>query len=129
MPRPKIQPTEEQRQLVKQLAAVGVPQEDIARKIGIRSPKTIRKYFRDELDLGTIDANAAIGTTLFQKAREGNVEALKFWLQNRAGWGRTNAFQPTLAAAPPLVIARDESSPPIEDPAPEPPEIKSYKET
>jgi hypothetical protein len=39
MPRPKLNPTEEQRRLVKSLAAVGIPHEDIARKIGFRSPK------------------------------------------------------------------------------------------
>ena len=129
MPRPRLNPTEQQRLLVKQLAAVGISQEHIAHKIGVRSPKTLRMHFREELDLGLADANATIASALYQNAQDGNTDAQKFWLMNRAGWGRTNAFQPTLAAAPPFVIARDESSPPIEDPAPDPPETKSYKET
>jgi hypothetical protein len=50
MPRPRLNPTEEQRKWVKSLAAYGVRQSDIARMINIRSPKTLRKYFRQELD-------------------------------------------------------------------------------
>jgi hypothetical protein len=107
MPRPKLHPTDEQRRTVKQFAAVGTPQDDIASKIGIRSPKTLRKYFREELDMGLVDANATVPSSLFQKAREGNVEAQKFWLMNRAGWGRSTA-QTTAAAPPPFVVAREE---------------------
>ena len=57
MPRPQLKPTEEQRRLVKSMAAVGTPHEDITRKVGFRSPKTLRKHFREELDIGIIDAN------------------------------------------------------------------------
>jgi hypothetical protein len=111
MPRPKLKPTEEECQLVKQCAAVGVPQEHIARKIGIRSPKTLRKYFREELDMGLIEANFMVAGALFKKAKEGNTDVQKFWLMNRAGWGRTPTAQ-TPAAPPPFVVARDESGPP-----------------
>jgi len=52
MPRPKLNPTEEQRRMVKTMAAMGGKQEEIAMKIGIHSPKTLRKYFRNELDQG-----------------------------------------------------------------------------
>jgi hypothetical protein len=41
MPRPKINPTNEQRLLVKSLAACGVKQDQIAKKVGIRSEKTL----------------------------------------------------------------------------------------
>lgn len=40
MPRPKLNPTDEDRRLVKSMAAVGTRQEDIARMVHIRSPKT-----------------------------------------------------------------------------------------
>ena len=46
MSRPQLTPTEEQRRLVKSMAAVGISHEDIARKLRIRSPKTLRKHFR-----------------------------------------------------------------------------------
>ena len=86
MPRPKLIPTEEQRLQIKSLAAVGTPQEDIALKIGIRSPKTLRKYFRKELDLAATDANASVGAALYKKAMAGDTDAQKFWLERRAGW-------------------------------------------
>jgi hypothetical protein len=106
MPRPKLTPTKEQRHQVKCLAAVGTPHEDIARKIGIRSPKTLRKYFREELDLAAMDANASVGGALYNKAMEGNTDAQKFWLERRAGWsnwqGSSRMFTP-----PPFVVARE----------------------
>jgi hypothetical protein len=108
MPRPKLTPTAEQRLQVKSLAAVGTPQQDIARKIGIRSEKTLRKYFRDELDLAATDANASVGGALYKKAMEGNTDAQKFWLERRAGW--TNWQGPTgLFTPPPFVVARDKT--------------------
>jgi hypothetical protein len=106
MPRPKLTPTTEQRLQVQSLAAVGTPQQDIARKIGIRSEKTLRKYYRDELDLAATDANASVGGALYRKAMEGNTDAQKFWLERRAGWtnwqGPTGPFTP-----PPFVVARE----------------------
>jgi hypothetical protein len=105
MPRPKLTPTEEQRQQVKSLAALGTPQQDIARKIGIRSEKTLRKYFRDELDLAALDANASVGGALYRRAMEGNTDAQKFWLERRAGW--TNWQGPGPFTAPPFVVARE----------------------
>jgi hypothetical protein len=84
MPRPELNPTEEQRRLVKSMAAVGVPHEDIARKVGVRSPKTLRKHFREELDMGMIDANYKVGKTLFELATGGQeVAATIFWVKTR----------------------------------------------
>jgi hypothetical protein len=105
MPRPKIDPTPEQRALVKHLAAVGVPQEQIGRKIGIRSPKSLRKHFREELDLGAIDANASVAGALYKKAISGDTYAQKFWLENRAGW--RPAFSPSAQPPPPFIVAQD----------------------
>jgi hypothetical protein len=108
MPRPKLNPTVEQRLQVKALAAVGITQEDIARKIGIRSEKTLRKYFREELDLGAIDANASVGGALYNNAVEGNTEAQKFWLERRAGWTNWKIAN-RLFAPPPFVVAREKT--------------------
>lgn len=106
MPRPKLTPTDEQRLQVKSLAAVGIPQEDIARKIGIRSPKTLRKYFRNELDLAATDANASVGGALYNNAMAGNTDAQKFWLERRAGW-RSWPSRSGLSAPPPFIVARE----------------------
>ena len=107
MPRRSFHPTKEQRELVKHLAAVGTSHELIAKKLGIRSPKTLRKHFRDEIDFGSLEANASIAASTFKKAMAGNVEAQKFWLMCRAGWGHFAVQRPAIAPTP-FVVAREE---------------------
>ena len=68
MPRPQLHPTDEQRKMVKSLAAFGLTQYQVAGIIGIRSPKTLRKYFRAELDLGDLEGYAKVQQTHFQMA-------------------------------------------------------------
>jgi hypothetical protein len=67
------------------MAAYGIPAPDIARTIGIDS-KTLRKHYRDELDLGATKANAQVAGFLFTAAKSGNVTAQIFWLKTRARW-------------------------------------------
>ena len=66
MARPSFKPTDEHRRMVKSMAAVGIPQEQIAIKVGIRSPKTLRKHFPNELALGATEANYKVAQTLFK---------------------------------------------------------------
>lgn len=66
--RPAFKATDEQRKTVGAMAAYGTPHADIAAFLKI-DPKTLRKHFREELDLGHIRANAQIGESLFQRAR------------------------------------------------------------
>ncbi len=109
MPRPKIHPTAEQRRLVKSLVAFGVPQEKIARRIGIRSAKSLRKHFRQELDRGALDANGNVAQTLYNMATSGQHPiATLFWLKSRAGWTERPAFEFQPVAAPPFVVAKEE---------------------
>lgn len=70
------------------MSAYGIPEPDIARVVGI-DPKTLRKYYRDELDLGSTKANAQVAGFLFSAARNGNVTAQIFWLKTRARWKET----------------------------------------
>ena len=81
-------PDPAQRKQVETLAAYGIPAEDIARVVGI-DPKTLRKHYRDELDLGETKANAQVAGFLFNAARNGNVTAQIFWLKTRARWKET----------------------------------------
>lgn len=81
-------PTNESRETVKRLSALGCPHEDIATRLKI-SADTLVKYYKDELDEGRIDANAAIAGTLFQQAKKGNTAAAIFWLKTRARWKET----------------------------------------
>ena len=67
------------------MAAYGIPEADIARMVGV-DPKTLRKHYRDELDLSAVKANAQVAGFLFNSARNGNVTAQIFWLKPGARW-------------------------------------------
>ena len=88
MGRPAHQPDPAQRKQVEALAAYGIPEGDISRVVGI-DPKTLRKHYRDELDLGQTKANAQIAGFLYNSAKNGNVTAQIFWLKTRASWKET----------------------------------------
>jgi hypothetical protein len=80
MARPPFQPTDEQRKLVKSLAALGLKRHEIARLIGLRSPKTLLKRLRAELDRGDLEGYAKVQQTHFQMATDGkHWPATKAW--------------------------------------------------
>jgi hypothetical protein len=85
-------PTEETRKLVRSLSAVGIRYVDIASKL------------EKDLEDGRIDANASIGQTLFQQAKNGNTAAAIFWLKTRAQWKETSSLEVTGADGSPLVV-------------------------
>ena len=85
MSRKAHNPDPAQRKQVETLAAYGIPETDISRVVGI-DPKTLRKHYREELDLGETKANAQVAGFLFNSARNGNVTAQIFWLKTRARW-------------------------------------------
>lgn len=86
--RPAYNPTEKDRTTVKTMSAFGIPDYQIAKVIGI-DPKTLRKHFWAELEVGHVEANAKVAASLYKKAtgegREAVVAAI-FWLKARAGW-------------------------------------------
>jgi hypothetical protein len=81
-------PDPAQRRQVEAMAAYGIPEPDISRVVGI-DPKTLRKHYRDELDMGETKANAQVAGFLFNSAKNGNVTAQIFWLKTRAKWRET----------------------------------------
>jgi hypothetical protein len=81
-------PDPSQRRQVEALAAYGIPEADISGVVGI-DPKTLRKHYREELDLGETKANALVAGFLFNAAKNGNVTAQIFWLKTRAKWRET----------------------------------------
>jgi hypothetical protein len=88
MARRAHRPDPSQRRQVEALAAYGIPEADISGVVGI-DPKTLRKYYRDELNLGETKANAQVAGFLFNAAKTGNVTAQIFWLKTRAKWRET----------------------------------------
>jgi hypothetical protein len=81
-------PDPAQRRQVEAMAAYGIPEPDISRVVGVDA-KTLRKHYRDELDLGETKANAQVAGFLFNSAKNGNVSAQIFWLKTRARWRET----------------------------------------
>ena len=83
------------RRQVEAMAAYGVPEADIARVITI-DPKTLRKHYREEPDVGAIKANSRIAESLYRKALgDGaqSVTAAIFWLKTRARWKETEVHE------------------------------------
>ncbi len=73
------------------MAGYGVPQSDIALVLDI-DEKTLRKYYKDELDKGAIKANAAVAQSLYKKATGDGTSAVTaaiFWAKTRMGWKET----------------------------------------
>ena len=102
MPTPPFTPTDEQRRVVRAMAGYGVPHDDIALVVRC-SPPTLRKRFRQELDVATIEANARVAQTLYQQATTpGNIAATIFWLKARAGWREKQVMEVTAAGGAPL---------------------------
>jgi hypothetical protein len=87
-------PTEAQRQTVQLHTTVGTDQPTIARVIGV-DPKTLRKHYRDELDVSKAKANATVGGALFNKAKGGDTSAMIFWMKTQAGWRETTVLDNT----------------------------------
>jgi hypothetical protein len=85
------EPTPALRGQVETMTGYGIKAEDIARSLGI-CHVTLRKYYRDELDLGTIKANAKVAESLFKKATSDgsqSVTAAIWWSKTRMGWKET----------------------------------------
>ena len=108
MPRPKFEPSAEQRKTVEVMAAYGIPEEQIARTIGARGidAKTLRKHFRRELSVAATMANSKVAQTLYQMATSGKQPAATmFWLKCRAGWKENSGLQQSASHAKPVLVA------------------------
>lgn len=86
--RPPHVPDDKTRKTVESMSSYGIPQEDIAKVIGIDS-KTLRLHYRYELDTAEVKANAMVAQRLYQKCMNDDTSSLIFWLKTRAGWKET----------------------------------------
>ena len=109
MPRARFVPNDEQRRQVKSLSAIGTKQSDTAQRLKI-TEKTLRKYFREELDSGELEANGKVAQTLFKMACSGeNTAATIFWLKSRAGWREGHHIAAMPLAPAPFIVERGEA--------------------
>jgi hypothetical protein len=83
---PPFKPTDDERKLVEQMSAVGIPQESICLVVrdGI-DDKTLRKHFRKELDTALVKANAKVSGSLYNKAINGDTSSIIWWEKTRQG--------------------------------------------
>ena len=81
-------PTPKLRQQVRSLAAVGVTHEDIGTIVGC-SEKTLRLHYREELDEGAEEANAAVVGFLMDAIDRGSVPAMIFFEKCKGGQRET----------------------------------------
>lgn len=95
MPNISHEPTKAFKDTVSLHAMVGTPQETIASILNIDA-KTLRKYYREELDHALAKANASIGGSLFNKAKNGDTTAQIFWLKTRAGFSEKKEEEKTV---------------------------------
>lgn len=94
-------PTPETRRLVESSSGLGLPHESIAVLVGI-DDKTLRKYYRSELDMGKAKANGQIAKTLFSKAVAGDTTSLIWWTKSQMRWSETVKNEVTGADGEPL---------------------------
>jgi predicted transcriptional regulator len=81
-------PTDENRKMVESTSGLGLPHEQIAILVGI-DDKTLRKYYRAELDMGKAKANGQIAKTLYSKALAGDTTSLIWWTKSQMRWSET----------------------------------------
>ena len=86
------------RNKVKTMAGFGISQEQIAQVIGIKSTKTLRKYFQQEIAQAAIIVNMKVANSLCKAATGGNVPAAIFWMKTRGGWYRAYGLKSTLVS-------------------------------
>jgi hypothetical protein len=89
MGRPEHKPDKRTRELVSALALNGVAQDRVAMHVGISEP-SLRKHYRQELDLATESVCARVAKNLVRIASTGSgnaaVQACKYVLGAKAGW-------------------------------------------
>ena len=88
-------PTPEKRTTVQRMAAVGMHQKAIALAIDV-AENTLRKYYRDDIDLAYAKANTTVSEALYEKAINGDTGAMIWWEKTRQG--RTDRMQTTVEA-------------------------------
>ena len=90
----RIRPTEKDRKQVSALTAYGIPQDAIAKLMGIQRVALARHY-KKELALAVHQANARVAESLYQLAINGNLGAMTFWLKTRAHWREVDRLEIT----------------------------------
>ncbi len=93
MPRFRYTPTADDRLRVRELAAIGMSDDDIASQLPLALPK-FQKIFKLELQSGAAEGREQALRKLHSIALSGkNLAALTFWVKARCGWRDTGTTQ------------------------------------
>jgi hypothetical protein len=87
-------PTDAHKMDVVMMSTNGIKPHIQAESLGI-SMKVLNKYFKHELDYGKMRANTKVSNALYEKAIEGNVPAMIFWLKSQGGWREADRLELT----------------------------------
>ena len=97
--KPSYKPTDAERGQVKTMVVSGVTQVTIAACMnkgqGI-DVKTLRKYYKHELDTAKAMAVANLGKKLYERALAGGTTEAIFYLKTQGGWKETNVVEGTV---------------------------------
>jgi len=91
--RPRFVPTAQHREIVMVMAGVNLPQSKIVRALGLKDEKTLRRYFRKELDQAAAKLEAQLAANLYGVACLKNnptaaLKAIEMLVTMRFGWSR-----------------------------------------
>lgn len=99
MARHVVKRSEELAKRIRGMAAVGVPQEDIAKTVGLGESK-LAELYSEELKTAAIEATANVAGMLYKQCLEGNTTAMIFWLKTRGKWRETADVEVKLKSLP-----------------------------
>jgi hypothetical protein len=110
--RPEYSPTEKDRAFARAMTMAGVQQDRIAEVLEI-APKTLRKYFREEIDFGRDHACANVVANLYRQATKDDPRAIPaaiYWTKAQMGWKEANVHEHTGANGGPITFDGARSS-------------------
>ena len=104
MSRNPHKPTPATRKLVKKVAGHGIPHETIAILVGVKDDKTLRKWYRKELDEGRAVAHSKIGGKAFQRAMKGSDTMLIWYTKTQMRWKEERSLELSGPGGAPIAL-------------------------
>jgi ribosome-binding protein aMBF1 (putative translation factor) len=94
------------KKLVKALTACGNSHEEIAKIMGVK-PSVIRKLFREEMELGGMQANAKVLASIFKAAtQDNNMTAAIYWAKTQGAAKQKRSANGAAADMPPSLVLK-----------------------
>ena len=94
------------KRLVKALIACGNSHEEIAKYMSL-TPAMLRKHFREEMELGGMQANSKVLGSIFKAAtQDNNMTAAIFWAKTQAGTKQKRSTRGAGGDLPPALVLK-----------------------